>query len=99
MGINPGTLSADYKVPGGKLLRVQLSATGEENNQTIQSIKITGDFFMHPENAIEILENELINISFNHECVGRVVEAFFRSDVEVLGASPEDFIYVIMQVA
>lgn len=99
MGTNPGILSADYKVAGGKLLRVQLSLVGDANSRTIESIKITGDFFMHPENAIENLENELTGLPFTHECVERVVTAFFNTEIEVLGAHSPDFVYVIMQVS
>jgi lipoate-protein ligase A len=47
--------SADYKAPGGKLVRVRLK---EEQGQ-IQSIKITGDFFLIPEESLGKLEKML----------------------------------------
>lgn len=43
---------AIYKVPNGKLLKIFL----EEENGKINSVKITGDFFMYPEEHIENLE-------------------------------------------
>jgi len=39
--------SADYKAPGGKLVRVRLN----EEQGLIQSIKITGDFFLISEES------------------------------------------------
>jgi hypothetical protein len=47
--------SADYKAPGGKLVRVRLK---EEQGQ-IRSVKITGDFFLVPEESLGKLEKML----------------------------------------
>ncbi len=87
-----GILSADYKVVGGKLLRVRLQV--EED--VISSIKITGDFFMHPEAAIETLERMLCHIPLRADAVASQVRTFFEADVEVVGAKVEDFVTVIM---
>ena len=46
---------AAYKVPNGKLLRVSLDFEGGK----IKAIKITGDFFMHPETGVELIESTL----------------------------------------
>ncbi|MEK7524443.1 MAG: lipoate protein ligase C-terminal domain-containing protein [Patescibacteria group bacterium] len=46
---------AIYKVPNGKLLKISL----EDHDGKIDSIKITGDFFMYPEEHIEKLEASL----------------------------------------
>lgn len=46
-----------YKIPDGKLLKVFLDYNGK-NNQ-INKVRITGDFFAYPEEAIEIMENML----------------------------------------
>lgn len=43
-----------YKVPGGKLVRVRL-----EYGRTIEGVTITGDFFLHPEEGIDTLEESL----------------------------------------
>jgi len=48
---------AVYKVPNGKLLKIDLEF--DEENNIIRQIKITGDFFAYPEESIEILEKEL----------------------------------------
>lgn len=44
---------AEYKVPGGKLL----VAETEVNDGVLTTVKVMGDFFMHPEEAINDLEN------------------------------------------
>jgi len=44
-------------VPNGKLLKIFLDYN--EKNDSINTIRITGDFFAYPEEAIEIIENEL----------------------------------------
>ena len=106
-----GIISADYKAEGGKLLRVQLNvADGPGQPQgiagqpqgiapTIRWIKITGDFFMHPEEAIEELEAMLTNIPYTEAAVRAKVQAFFAqtpSEVQVIGAGVNDFVHVIM---
>ena len=98
MKTDRGTLSADYKVSGGKLLRVMLSLEEDGACQRIASITITGDFFMHPENAIETLENALTSVVFQKKEILNVVKTFFDSGVEVIGAEPVDFVHVIMNV-
>jgi lipoate---protein ligase len=45
----------DYKVENGKLLRIE----AEIKEGIINSIKITGDFFIYPETAIIIIEKEI----------------------------------------
>jgi lipoate---protein ligase len=47
------------KVPGGKLVRIKVDC----NDTVMNSIQITGDFFLHPEYAIEQLESALIGIT------------------------------------
>jgi lipoate-protein ligase A len=92
-----GIISADYKAEGGKLLRVRLTI-GEGQPCQIRDIKITGDFFMHPEEAIERLEAMLTDVPYTEEAVRAKVQAFFEQSprVQVIGAGVEDFVHVIM---
>lgn len=79
---------AEYKVEGGKLIRVQL----REKGGRIEEIKITGDFFLHPEGFIEELEEALLGRVLDEKdltaYIGTLVE---KGKVTLLGASPEDF--------
>ena len=90
-----GILSADYKVKGGKLLRCRLNA----DNNVISSIKITGDFFMYPEEKIESLEQMLAGVKIDEASIREKMNAFFSSGVQVVGADAEDFVKLIMSAS
>jgi lipoate-protein ligase A len=47
--------SATIKVSGGKLLKVAVLSQGG----IIEDIRVTGDFFIYPEEALELLEEKL----------------------------------------
>lgn len=81
---------AEFKVPGGKLL----VAETEVKDEKMVWVKLTGDFFMHPEYAIEELEETLKGIQVSE--IDETVETFFQCQtVEIIGADPEDFSHVI----
>lgn len=47
----------ESKIEGGKLIKIWVKT----DDGKISEIKICGDFFMHPEDAIEKLEQKLVN--------------------------------------
>jgi len=94
-----GTLSADYKVEGGKLLRVRLTTAAGDDAPTIASITLTGDFFMHPEDAVEDLEARLTGAPLEPEALRSRVRAFYESGVQVIGADVDDVVHVILSAA
>ncbi|MCJ7551148.1 MAG: hypothetical protein MUQ30_15850 [Anaerolineae bacterium] len=96
MKATTGPISADYKVPGGKLLRVTLELDECTDPAKIASINLNGDFFMHPEEAIEGLESCLANVPWEVEALRGTVQAFFDTDVEVIGADVESIVHVIL---
>ena len=61
-----------YKVPDGKLLKLFF----EDNGGIITSLKITGDFFMYPEENIEILERALIGEKLDAATLRAKIEDF-----------------------
>ena len=61
------------KVPNGKLLKIFL----EYDKDRITKIKITGDFFIHPEETIDELEKELTGLDF--QSVNKTIDEFFES--------------------
>lgn len=99
MKAKPGILNADYKVKNGKLLRVRMTLNTGGSEATIESIAITGDFFMHPEEAIESLETLLLGTRWNAAALQEKVALFFSGEVEVIGARAEDFVHVILKAA
>ena len=88
-----GFLSADYKVRGGKLLRVRLQV---DEDTCIAEIRITGDFFMHPEEALEMLEQALLGAPLTPEGLLPRIETFFAGDVQVIGADVDDFVQLLL---
>ena len=82
---------AELKVPGGKMM----VAETEVEAGLLVRVKITGDFFMHPEEAIEELEEALTGIPA--AAIEAAVEGFFRGRaVDIIGASPGDFVRVLV---
>ena len=90
----PGIFDADYKVAGGKLLRVRVRVA---EAGVIDAITIFGDFFMHPEAAIEVLEGALAGAPLDAAVLRARVQAFFDGDVQVIGAGVDDFVHVILK--
>ena len=84
---------AEYKVEGGKLVKVQLQKRGN----AIGKIKITGDFFLHPEEFIEEMERRLEGRLLDEEDLAEHINALVeKNEAVMLGASPEDFARCIM---
>ena len=86
-----GMLDGEYrgilKVSGGKLVRIRFSLSGG----VIDDVMITGDFFLHPEEAIEGLEAALVGVPPSRDAVEESVAAFLREKgVEMIGLSPGD---------
>jgi lipoate---protein ligase len=75
----------DFKVPEGKLLRVEL----ELESGTVLRALVRGDFFAHPEEAFEAAEAELIGLPVDR--LGEAALALFsRQPLRIFGASPTD---------
>ena len=108
MPTQPGTSGADtrygdYKAVGGKLLRVRMTVT-EDSPPVIQTLRITGDFFMHPEEAIEDLEQLLTGAPLDEAALRARVQTFFAGDaspedVQVVGADVDDFVTALLKAA
>lgn len=86
-------LAADYKAPGGKLLRIRL----REEHGIIRSVKITGDFFLVPEDSLPKLEKMLEDTPLKEAELKLLVDRFFRgTGAQGLGVSPNDFVKAIL---
>lgn len=69
-----------------KLLKVSV-----EFDDCIRSIRISGDFFLHPEEKITALEAALVGVKVDESLLRARAEDFFaREKVEVFGFSSED---------
>jgi lipoate-protein ligase A len=81
---------AEYKVPGGKLLAAEV----EERGGVLVRVKLVGDFFMHPEEAIMGLEESLTGSPLDE--IDERIESFLsEEDVILYGVASADFAKVI----
>ncbi len=88
--------AAQRKVPGGKLLRVRLDHEGG----IITSVQISGDFFLHPEDGLQVLERCLVGLPTSMD--ERTLETLLQDEVsshglEVLGFGPRDLAWTIAE--
>lgn len=84
-----------YKIPNGKLLKIRLDY--DEKKNLINDIKITGDFFAYPEEAIEYIEGELKNTVLNIEILNKKIKSVIDSRmIEFIGINSEAIIKGIM---
>ena len=84
---------AIYKVPNGKLLKIFLEDAGGK----IVSIKITGDFFLHPEENIEKMEKALVGAQLSREILTAKIEEFLKtSPTQFFGLDTESLVKTIL---
>jgi lipoate-protein ligase A len=84
----------DYKIPGGKLLRVEVEA---ESGVVIRAM-VRGDFFAHPEEAFEAAETELRNLPVDR-LAAAALSLFSRPPLKIFGASPSDIAQALAAAA
>ena len=79
---------ASEKVAGGKLVRLEL----EHDNSSITRVKITGDFFMHPEDALAGMEQSLVGMGIDSaeaDFSAAISEAVSSASANLVGFSAE----------
>ena len=85
---------AEYKVPGGKLVRVDLDI----KNSRISAIKISGDFFLHPEEDITIIEETILNMPLDENELTRKINAILTErKIESVGVDAKAIAKAIMK--
>jgi len=86
---------ATKKVSGGKLLRVQIEGSGK-----ISSIKITGDFFLHPEEALTQIETALCGMPFDtsiEDYAEEIAEVLYQTEADFVGVSVQNIAETIFE--
>lgn len=88
---------ASKKVTGGKLVRVEIDFADNK----ISYVKITGDFFLHPEERLTHLEKSLVGMPFDasvslfeHTLIQCVQES---GDTTMYGVSLRDIAEVVIE--
>ena len=75
------------------LIEVELSL----ENQVINSLQITGDFFIHPEEALEEIERTLIGSTTKEsELKEKLVQLFKEKGITSPGITADDFTRAIL---
>ncbi len=76
------------KAKGGKLVRVEVASEGG----LITDVRITGDFFAHPEEGVEQVEKALRGASISE--VRNIVESA-TGGIELVGLKREDIVEMV----
>ena len=77
----------------GKIVKISMSYNKE--SQLIHSIKITGDFFIHPEEVIEQLEHGLCGIKLEKEDLKNKIHWVLKNS-EFFGFEIDSLVDVIL---
>ena len=77
----------------GKIVKIKLAY--KQESQLIHSIRITGDFFVHPEEAIEQLEQGLCGIKLEKEDLKNKIQ-FVLKNTEFFGFEIDSLVDVIL---
>ena len=84
---------ASYKIPRGKLVKAKVRVEAER----IAEIVILGDFFMHPEETLQKIEDALRGAPANEASIERVISRkLTESDAIIIGATANDIAKTIM---
>ena len=81
------------KVSGGKLIRLDVTYSAK-----VERVKITGDFFLHPEDFISTIEESLsgTDIPIDSSMLIRKVEQLIQeNEAMLIGVSAEDIVSVL----
>ncbi|MDP2841736.1 MAG: lipoate protein ligase C-terminal domain-containing protein [Candidatus Methanoperedens sp.] len=86
---------AKNKVKEGKVVKVEVDC-----DEVIKDIKITGDFFIHPEEILDEIEKSIIGLerSASIETITSNIKSRIEDrDVQMIGISPESIAMLIRE--
>ena len=81
--------NAENKIKGGKLIRIKC----EIKEDILNKIKFSGDFFLHPEEKLNELEDLLQGMKIN-EINTNIINFFRKNNVILLGIKEDDFVNI-----
>jgi lipoate-protein ligase A len=85
-----------YKIPNGKMLKVFLQIEGNK----ISNVKITGDFFIHPEETIFLIEQYLEGLPVDvteSRMLFKVNSAVKDAEAELVGVDAESIAFAMFR--
>ncbi len=87
--------NAKQKVREGKLVKVEV-----EYDKSITKLKITGDFFIHPEDILEKIEKSILGLEkevSKEALASKIREIAEANDAQMIGVSPGSLAQVIRE--
>ncbi|WP_321286026.1 biotin--protein ligase [Alcaligenes phenolicus] len=80
-------MHAEYKVPGGKLVVIDLDV----KDHMIEQARLSGDFFLEPPEALGLINQALQGLSVNSsaEEIAAHVSRVLPADIEMFGLDPQ----------
>jgi lipoate-protein ligase A len=87
--------NASQKVKEGKVVKVEV-----EYDEVIRKLKITGDFFLHPEEILEKLEKSMLGLKkdVGVDLISLKIQSIVKAhDAQMIGISPESMAMVIKE--
>ena len=86
--------SSVHKAENGKMLKIAL----EYEKGKVLGIRISGDFFMHPEESITVLENRLKGTELDEERLGKKAASIVEENsIQLFGFEAKDLAKAIME--
>ncbi len=89
------TGKAIRKVPDGKMLQIEV-----KYGKRIEVFKLTGDFFLHPEEALDTITQALTGLALPLDvdlARSRVANALESWEAQLIGADAEDIISTLQE--
>jgi lipoate-protein ligase A len=80
-------MHGEYKVPGGKLVVVDLSVVDGH----LAQVQVSGDFFLEPDSALDTIDAALHGLpaDANHALLTAAVRVALGPEVKLFGITPE----------
>lgn len=89
-------MHGEYKVPGGKLVVIDL----EVAQGRLRQVRLSGDFFLEPPEALEAINHGLDGLPADAgaEGIAQAVRDALPAEAELFGFSPEAVAVVVQRV-
>ena len=88
-------MHGEYKVPGGKLVVVDLAVV----DGRLASVQVSGDFFLEPDSALDTINAALLGLPANadeHQLTD-VVDNALGPEVSLYGLTPEGVAIAVLR--
>ncbi|MEO5565649.1 MAG: biotin--protein ligase [Luteimonas sp.] len=80
-------MHGEYKVPGGKLVVVDLAVVDDR----LSAVQVSGDFFLEPDSALDTINGSLLGLPVDSEemLLAGAVRVSLGGDAILFGVTPE----------